>query len=120
MLQCNIIMAAQHNALTISECLVKSGDAFSTEKPTFPVDRTPLDTLGTGAHCSVRFGQRRSWGNLAFAMWNTGTVTLTAGSGATARDTKAGVATRYKVGSLLVVKNADGASAEYLLGGDAA
>lgn len=58
--------------------------------------------------------------NVAYAMWSTGTVSITAGAGATARDSKSGVATQYKVGSLLVVKNANGVSAEYLLGGDAA
>jgi hypothetical protein len=53
-----------------------------------------------------------------FAMWGGGTVTLQAGSGATKRSSTSALGTQYKTGSLRVVKNADGATAEFALSGD--
>ena len=54
----------------------------------------------------------------AFSMWGAGTVTISAGSGATKRSSTAALSSQYQWGSVLVVKNADDASAEFVLGGD--
>ena len=56
--------------------------------------------------------------NVSFSPWGAGTVTVAAASGATNRSGKTALGTQYQAGSLVVVKNADGASAEYLLNGD--
>lgn len=55
--------------------------------------------------------------NVGFAMWGAGTVTVSAGSGATNRSSTSALSTQYGVGSLLVVKNASGTSSEFALGG---
>lgn len=56
--------------------------------------------------------------SVGFAMWGAGTITVAAGSGATKRSSTSAISTQYQWGSLLVVKNADDASAEFALGGD--
>lgn len=52
-----------------------------------------------------------------FLMWGAGTVTVSAGSGATKRSTTSALSTQYSGGSVLVAKNADDASAEFILNG---
>lgn len=52
-----------------------------------------------------------------FLMWGAGTVTVSAGSGATKRSTRSALSIQYSGGSVLVVKNADDASAEFILNG---
>lgn len=52
-----------------------------------------------------------------FMMWSTGTITIAAGSGATKRSSASALSTQYMSGALLVAKNADNASAEFVLGG---
>lgn len=52
------------------------------------------------------------------AMWGEGTVTVEAGSGATKRSSTSELATQYQAGSVIVLKNADNESAEFILGGD--
>ncbi|QIO34642.1 hypothetical protein [Bradyrhizobium sp. 1(2017)] len=52
-----------------------------------------------------------------FMMWSTGTITVSAGSGATKRSSTSELSTQYSTGALLVGKNADGASAEFILSG---
>ncbi|GMO21775.1 hypothetical protein BwSF12_13070 [Bradyrhizobium ottawaense] len=52
-----------------------------------------------------------------FMMWSTGTITVSAGSGAAKRSSVSALSTQYQWGSVLVAKNADEASAEFLLGG---
>jgi hypothetical protein len=56
--------------------------------------------------------------NCGFAMWGTGTITLTPASGATNRSSKTALNTQYQSGTVLVMKNVGGANAEYLVGGD--
>jgi hypothetical protein len=56
--------------------------------------------------------------NVGLAMWGAGTVTVTAGSGATKRSSTSALSTQYGVGSLLVMKNSSGSAAEFVLGGD--
>jgi hypothetical protein len=56
--------------------------------------------------------------NVGFAQWGSGTITLSAGSGATKRAGGTATAGQYQHGSLIVVKNSDGASAEYIVSGD--
>ncbi|MBR0735765.1 hypothetical protein JQ581_02400 [Bradyrhizobium liaoningense] len=53
----------------------------------------------------------------AFMMWSTGTITASAGSGATKRSSASVLSTQYLTGALLVAKNADDASAEFILSG---
>lgn len=55
--------------------------------------------------------------NVGFAMWGAGTVTVAAGSGATKRSSTSALSTQYSLGSVLVGKNNDLASAEFVLGG---
>jgi hypothetical protein len=55
--------------------------------------------------------------NVGFAMWGTGTVTVAAGAGATKRGSGATIGTQYESGHVHVGKNADGNSAEFILGG---
>lgn len=57
--------------------------------------------------------------NVAVSQWGAGAVTFTAGSGATKRSSTSGVTAQYGTVSVLVMKNADAASAEFVLGGDA-
>jgi hypothetical protein len=52
-----------------------------------------------------------------FMMWSTGTITVAAGSGATKRSSASALSTQYSSGAMLVGKNADGASAEFVLSG---
>jgi hypothetical protein len=54
----------------------------------------------------------------AFVMGDAGTVTIAAGSGATKRSSTATLNSQYQWGSLFVGKNANDASAEFVLGGD--
>jgi hypothetical protein len=56
--------------------------------------------------------------NVAFAMWDVGTVTIAAGSGATNRSGTSQITTQYLLGSLIVLKNSDGATAEFALAGN--
>lgn len=56
--------------------------------------------------------------NVGLSMWGTGTVTISAGSGATNRTSKTALSTRYQSGGVLVLKNSGGAAAEFILGGD--
>jgi hypothetical protein len=56
--------------------------------------------------------------NVGFAQWSTGTITLASDTGATKRAGGAATSSQYQSGSLVVLKNADGASAEYKVGGD--
>lgn len=54
---------------------------------------------------------------VAVAMFGAGTVTASAGAGATNRSSKSALSTQYQVGSILVMKNT-GSAAEFVLGGD--
>lgn len=56
--------------------------------------------------------------NVGVAMWGAGTVTVAAGSGATKRSSTSALSTQYSLGSIIVMKNANAASAEFVLGGD--
>lgn len=56
--------------------------------------------------------------NVGASMWGAGTVTVAAASGATKRSTTTALNTQYGVGSIIVMKNVDNASAEFVLGGD--
>ncbi len=56
--------------------------------------------------------------SVGFAMWGAGTITVAAGSGATNRSSTSAISTQYQWGSLVVAKNTDDASAEFVLGGD--
>jgi hypothetical protein len=56
--------------------------------------------------------------NVAFSEWGAGTVTFSAGSGATNRSSTSAVSAQCKIGALLVMKNSNGAAAEFMLGGD--
>lgn len=56
--------------------------------------------------------------NCSFAQWNTGSVTIAGGTGATARSTATQATGQYKIGCVLVVKNVDGKSAEYTCNGE--
>jgi hypothetical protein len=53
-----------------------------------------------------------------FLRWSTGTVTVAAGAGATKRSSTSAIGTQYSSGALLVGKNVDGASAEFVLSGE--
>lgn len=55
--------------------------------------------------------------NMGFGMWSTGTVTISAGSGATKRGSAAALGTQYQTGTLIVVKNTTGILAEFTLAG---
>lgn len=50
-----------------------------------------------------------------FMMWSTGTIAVSAGSGATNRSGVSTLSTQYASGALLVGKNADDVSAEFIL-----
>ncbi|RXH23310.1 hypothetical protein XH99_31860 [Bradyrhizobium nanningense] len=52
-----------------------------------------------------------------FLTWGAGTVTVSAGSGATKRSTTSALSTQFSGGSVLVAKNADDVSAEFILSG---
>lgn len=52
-----------------------------------------------------------------FLMWGAGTITLAAGSGATKRSSTSAISAQYSSGALLVAKNADDGSAEFVLSG---
>jgi len=54
----------------------------------------------------------------AFAMWDAGTVTIAAGSGATNRSNTSALNSQYQWGSVFVGENANDVSAEFVLGGD--
>ncbi|PSO29847.1 hypothetical protein [Bradyrhizobium sp. MOS002] len=56
--------------------------------------------------------------NVGFIMMGGGTVTLSAGSGATNRSSGTTLSTQYQKGSLLVARNTNDAAAEYLTSGD--
>jgi hypothetical protein len=56
--------------------------------------------------------------NIGFLTWGTGTLTISAGSGATNRSSTSGLHFQFNAGSLVVAKNANGISAEFILGGD--
>lgn len=55
--------------------------------------------------------------SVVFLMWSTGTITVEAGSGATKRSDASELSTQYQSGALLVTRNADDASAEFVLNG---
>lgn len=55
---------------------------------------------------------------VGFVQYASGTITLSAGSGATKRAGGTATSAQYQRGSLIVTKNADGASAESFVGGD--
>ena len=55
--------------------------------------------------------------NVSFSPWSTGSITLSPASGATNRSAKTALSAQYSQGALLVVKNADAASAEYVASG---
>ncbi len=54
---------------------------------------------------------------VGFLMWGAGTITVGAGSGATKQSSATAISTQYEAGYLLVGKNADGLSAEFILSG---
>jgi hypothetical protein len=56
--------------------------------------------------------------NLSFAQWGNGNVTVTAASGATNRSSVSATIGQYKVGCILVMRNADGVSAEFSVNGE--
>lgn len=58
--------------------------------------------------------------NVGASKWGVGNVIFAAGTGATARSVSLTVSTLYSVGSLMVMKNANGVSAEFVTGGDVA
>jgi hypothetical protein len=58
--------------------------------------------------------------NVGMAQWGAGSVTVAAASGATNRGTPVALTAQYAAGSIVVLKNADGASAEFVLGGSVA
>lgn len=56
--------------------------------------------------------------NVGFVQWAAGSITLTAASGATKRAGGSATSAQYQRGSLIVIKNTNAASAEYVVGGD--
>jgi hypothetical protein len=56
--------------------------------------------------------------NLSFAQWADGNITIAAASGATNQSTASATIGQYKVGCILVMRNADGASAEFTVNGE--
>jgi hypothetical protein len=56
--------------------------------------------------------------NVAFAQWAAGTITLSAASGAINRAGGTATSAIYQHGSLIVVKNSNNASTEFVVGGD--
>jgi len=57
---------------------------------------------------------------IALTRWGTGTVTVAAGAGATKRSSESAISAQYGSCSVTVVKNANGASAEFIIKGDVA
>jgi hypothetical protein len=55
--------------------------------------------------------------NVGLLMFGTGSVTISAGSGATNRSSTSALSTQYQVGSLIVARNSTGSGAEFVLGG---
>jgi hypothetical protein len=58
--------------------------------------------------------------NVGILQWGAGTVTVAAGSGATKRTSASALSAQYAAGSIVIAKNVDGASAEFVLGGSVA
>jgi hypothetical protein len=56
--------------------------------------------------------------NIGFTQWGAGSVTIAAGASATSRSTASSASAQYKIGTVLVVKNSDGASAEFTVNGE--
>jgi hypothetical protein len=56
--------------------------------------------------------------NVSFAQWSTGSVTISPASGATSRSTATTPTAQFKIGVVMVIKNVDGASAEYSVNGE--
>lgn len=57
--------------------------------------------------------------NVSVSQWGAGAVTFAAASGATKRSSTSGVTAQYGTVFVKVIKNTDGVSAEFVLGGDA-
>jgi len=55
--------------------------------------------------------------NIGILQWGAGSVTVAAASGATKRSSASALTAQYAAGSITVAKNADGVSAEFVLGG---
>ncbi|MFT4121070.1 hypothetical protein [Bradyrhizobium sp.] len=56
--------------------------------------------------------------NVGFVQWDAGTITLASEPGATKRAGGSATSSQFQSGSLIVLKNTDGASAEFKVGGD--
>lgn len=56
--------------------------------------------------------------NVGFIQWASGTITLASDTGVTKRAGGSATSAQYQRGSLIVARNADNASAEYVVGGD--
>jgi hypothetical protein len=81
-----------------------TGKVIVIEKATATAVTVPA-TLPAGFNCAV-------------AQWGAGAVTFTAGSGATNRTGLTAIPDQYGMASVVVLRNSDGSSAEYIMGGD--
>lgn len=94
-------------------------ERLTGDKTLSPSDKGKLFRCDSAANVTVTAPANLPEGfNVGLAMWAAGTVTVAAGSGATNRSSKTALSTQYQMGSLLVMKNASGAAAEFVLGGD--
>lgn len=91
-----IVVVASSRALTMDD----NGTILRADAG---VTLTVPATLPTGFSCSA-------------AQWGAGTVTIAAGSGAANRSSTTASSAQYSLLSVLVVKNSDGNSAEYIVG----
>lgn len=58
--------------------------------------------------------------NIGILQWGAGTLTVAAGAGATKRSSASAINAQYGAGAVVVAKNVDGVSAEFIIGGSVA
>jgi hypothetical protein len=76
----------------------------------FRIDATSAVTITVPNNLPAGF-------NVSFAQWNTGAVTIAPASGASNRSGVSALSAQFAYGALVVMKNIDGVSAEFILGG---
>lgn len=94
-------------------------EGFSGNRTLMDGDNGKLLRCDDGSAVTITVPNNLAEGfNIGVAQWGAGAVTIAAASGATKRSAAASPSAQYKVGALLVVKNSDGASAEFTFSGE--
>lgn len=94
-------------------------EPFTGSKTLSPLDNGKIFRCEDASNVTITVPASLPKGfNVGFATWSTGTITVSAGTGATKRSPKTALSSQYAVGSIVVMKNTGGGAAEFVLGGD--